>query len=318
MIDGLPAARVMGRGQRPKIMYHIWGSTMYKRKTYIINKEFQYGFIATFQFIIILSLLIFSAGFFLYYWIAYMSGDRVYNEFLSLSQQITIQIQPVTEGDIKDPYGLLAQLGRNSEDKEVIAFIRDNFPPAGLVKLDSLGENSAPADIKAALVEDFNGFLRTLVIQRKEFYKPERFKDISLSPASRDRLQMKIEPQSVEMYNLNLMLLADIFNPKLQITLSNTGLEPLNYQKEIVGLKRHEIVLPPLLINNLLIMLLIIVVGIFYSHRIAGPMYRIETDIKRVLDGEKSVEIHLRKKDKFRSLAELVNQLIRKLEKTKK
>jgi methyl-accepting chemotaxis protein len=291
---------------------------MYKRKTYIINKEFQYGFIATFQFIIILSLLIFSAGFFIYYWIAYMTGDRVYNEFLSLSQQITIQIQPVTEDDIKDPIGLLAQLGKGNENKEVIGFIRENFPPAGLVKLDSLGENSAPADVKAVLVEDFNDFLRTLITRRIEFYKPERFRDINLSPATVDRLGMKIEPQSTEMYNLNLMLLADIFKPKLQITLSNTGLEPLNYQKEIVGLKRHEIVLPPLLINNLLIMLLIIIVGIFYSHRIAGPMYRIETDIKRVLDGEKNVEIHLRKKDKLQSLADLVNQLIKKMEKTKK
>ncbi len=291
---------------------------MYKRKTYIINKEFQYGFIATFQFIIIISLVIFSAGFFIYYWIAYMAGDRVYKEFLSLSQQITIQVQPIRDGDIKDPYGLLASLSKNNEDKAPVKFIRDNLPPSGLVKLDGIQENSGQNDITAILTENLNAFLRTLIVQRKPFYKPERFQNVSLSPQIEDRLAMKLDPQSAEMYKLNLLLLNAVFSPKLDITLSNTNLEPLNYQKEVIGLKRQDIVLPPLLINNLLIMLIIIVVGIFYSHRIAGPMYRIETDIKRVLDGEKNVRINLRKKDKLKSLAELVNQLIKKLENTGK
>jgi nitrogen fixation/metabolism regulation signal transduction histidine kinase len=242
----------------------------------------------------------------------------VYKEFLSLSQQITINVKPLQDEDITDPYGLLAQLNKANEDKELIKFIRDNFPPDGLIKLDSISESSSASDINNILVENINYFLQKLIIQRKAFYKQERFKDINLTQELLEKINMKIDPQSEEAYKLNLMLLETAFSPKVAISWEGKPSEKLNYQKEIVGLKRHDIVLPPLLINNLLIMLMIIVVGIFYSHRIAGPMYRIETDIKRVLDGEKGVTIRLRKKDKLQSLADLVNQLIKKVEKAKK
>ncbi len=291
---------------------------MYKRKTYIINKEFQYSFIAIFQFIIIISLFLFSAGFFLYYWVMHMTGEGVYQEFLSLSQQVTINVQPLQHEDIQDTYGLLSQLSKANDDKETIKFIRDNMPPDGLIKLDSISENSSASDIKNILTENINYFLQKLIIQRKVFYKQERFKDISLTQELQEIINMKIDPQSEEMYKMNLMLLEAAFSPKLTVVWEGKISEKLNYQKEVIGLKRHDIVLPPLLINNLLIMFLIIVVGIFYSHRIAGPMYRIEMDIKRVLDGEKGVTIRLRKKDKLKSLADLVNQLIKKVEKSKK
>jgi methyl-accepting chemotaxis protein len=291
---------------------------MYKRKTYIINKEFQYSFIATFQFIIIISLIIFSAGFFLYYWIMHMTGERVYQEFLSLSQQITINIQPLTDEDIKDPYGMLSQLNKKNEDKALIRFIRDNMPPDGLLKIDDSSENNSASDVKKLVTLNLNYFLQTLIKQRKIFYKEERFKDVNLPKEIQDQVKMELDPQSELMYNLNLMLLASAFSPRIEITGENRKVVPLNYQKEIIGLKRHDIVLPPLLINNLLIMLMTIIVGIFYSHRIAGPMYRIETDIKRVLDGEKGVLVRLRKKDKMKTLAELVNKLIEQVEKSRK
>jgi len=69
-------------------------------------------------------------------------------------------------------------------------------------------------------------------------------------------------------------------------------------------------VVPALLINDLVIMVLVIVVGIFTTHRVAGPVYRIETDIDRVLAGEKGVRVHVRRHDSFPDLAEKVNQLI--------
>jgi len=247
-----------------------------------------------------------------------MTGEGVYQEFLSLSQQVTINVQPLQHEDIQDTYGLLSQLSKANDDKETIKFIRDNMPPDGLIKLDSISENSSASDIKNILTENINYFLQKLIIQRKVFYKQERFKDISLTQELQEIINMKIDPQSEEMYKMNLMLLEAAFSPKLTVVWEGKISEKLNYQKEVIGLKRHDIVLPPLLINNLLIMFLIIVVGIFYSHRIAGPMYRIEMDIKRVLDGEKGVTIRLRKKDKLKSLADLVNQLIKKVEKSKK
>ncbi len=84
--------------------------------------------------------------------------------------------------------------------------------------------------------------------------------------------------------------------------------------RDIPGVNRLELVLPPLLINDLLIMLFMIAVGIFNSHRIAGPAYRMRKDIDRVLAGEKGVRVRIRKGDALPELAEKVNQLIERVE----
>jgi nitrogen fixation/metabolism regulation signal transduction histidine kinase len=70
------------------------------------------------------------------------------------------------------------------------------------------------------------------------------------------------------------------------------------------------VILPPLLLNDLAIMVIAIVIGIFMSHRIAGPVYRIAEDIDRVLSGERGVRVHLRRKDALEELAGKVNQLL--------
>jgi methyl-accepting chemotaxis protein len=84
--------------------------------------------------------------------------------------------------------------------------------------------------------------------------------------------------------------------------------------KDIPGVNRLELILPPLLINNLAIMLFVIVIGIFTSHRIAGPVYRVESEIDRVLAGQKGVRVRTRKRDSFPELAEKVNLLIERVE----
>ena len=84
------------------------------------------------------------------------------------------------------------------------------------------------------------------------------------------------------------------------------------------GFELLRVILPPLLLNDLAIMLLIIVLGIRATHRIAGPVYRIEVDIERVLAGEKGVRVRTRKRDAFPDLAERVNQLIERIDDSRK
>ena len=87
------------------------------------------------------------------------------------------------------------------------------------------------------------------------------------------------------------------------------------------GAARPEIllvILPPLLLNDLAIMVLFIVLGVLATHRIAGPVYRIEIDIERVLAGEKGVRVHTREHDAFPELAERVNELIERIDDTRK
>ena len=89
-----------------------------------------------------------------------------------------------------------------------------------------------------------------------------------------------------------------------------TVVKDVSFTRTEEGVKRWEIVLPPLIINNLIIMIVVAALGLRYSHRIAGPAYRIKEDIKRVLDEEDSIQINLRKKDRLRDMVGEVNRLI--------
>ena len=61
----------------------------FKRKTYIINKRFQFQFIASFLLVIVISLLVFSACFAVFYWVRYMAGDNIFKEFIFIQRQVT-------------------------------------------------------------------------------------------------------------------------------------------------------------------------------------------------------------------------------------
>jgi len=81
---------------------------------------------------------------------------------------------------------------------------------------------------------------------------------------------------------------------------------------------RVQIILPPLLANDLLIMIIAIVVGIFVTHRVAGPIYRMQSDIERALSGGSHARVRLRRGDAFPELAEKVNELIERLDESRK
>jgi len=158
----------------------------YKRQNYLIDKKFQFRFVASFLFLVVVSLFVFSGGMFGYYWIRYAAGENVFSEFIYIQKQVRVVNE---EGEVT---------GTRSE----------------------------------------------------------------------------IQP-------------------------------PIN---------RLELILPPILINNVIIMVIFAVIGIFYSHRIAGPIYRIEKDLARILGGERGVKIKTRKRDNMKSLVAKINQLAERYE----
>lgn len=68
-----------------------------------------------------------------------------------------------------------------------------------------------------------------------------------------------------------------------------------------------------LLLGLPIISILILFWGLLISHRIAGPVYRIEKELQRIADGDFSIRIRLRKKDELVSLAEGINKLLDKI-----
>jgi signal transduction histidine kinase len=53
-------------------------------------------------------------------------------------------------------------------------------------------------------------------------------------------------------------------------------------------------------------------VALELSHRVAGPLYRMEKELDEIIAGNKSAPIKLRKKDEFKILADKINKLIAK------
>jgi methyl-accepting chemotaxis protein len=79
-------------------------------------------------------------------------------------------------------------------------------------------------------------------------------------------------------------------------------------------IKRWELVIPAILTNNLVLLAVMTIIGLFYSHRIAGPVYKMNREIRRVLEGSEGVRIKLRKKDKLKDLAATLNALLDRCE----
>ncbi len=170
-------------------------NVIYKRKIHVVNKKLQYRLIAFVLFMILFSLVVFTGGLLLYYWVEYMYGDNLFKEVITIHKQVT----------------------------------------------------------EVRVVEE-NGVKKTV-----------------------------------------------------RVTTT----------RDIPGVNRLEIILPPLLINNLVIMVLLAIFGIYYTNRIAGPVYRMEKDIEKMLRGERGVRVRLRKGDHFTSLSEKLNILLDEFEKTK-
>lgn len=64
-----------------------------------------------------------------------------------------------------------------------------------------------------------------------------------------------------------------------------------------------------LVIGFILALILIFIASIFVSHRIAGPLVRIEKSISEIGDGNLSLIVKLRKSDELQDLAQTINNM---------
>lgn len=104
-----------------------------------------------------------------------------------------------------------------------------------------------------------------------------------------------------------------------EVELDGRTVEQRSYRVEAMPeTTRLELILPPILINNVLLAVVLAVLAVRYSHRFAGPLYRMSTDIRRVLAGEENVRIRLRKQDELRELASRVNAILDALERAER
>ncbi|HBD93314.1 MAG: hypothetical protein A2015_10040 [Spirochaetes bacterium GWF1_31_7] len=69
------------------------------------------------------------------------------------------------------------------------------------------------------------------------------------------------------------------------------------------------IVIYPLVYTSFMIMLIITLYSLFFSHRMAGPVYRMRISLDRMLAGDYDFKIRVRRNDFFRNIVEKLEQL---------
>ena len=74
-----------------------------------------------------------------------------------------------------------------------------------------------------------------------------------------------------------------------------------------------DFILPAVLLSSAVVIVLIglsaIAVTLFTSHKIAGPLYRIEKDVEEVAAGNLNTRFNLREGDEIKALAESLNYM---------
>ncbi|NQU95566.1 MAG: hypothetical protein HQ549_04980 [Candidatus Omnitrophica bacterium] len=63
------------------------------------------------------------------------------------------------------------------------------------------------------------------------------------------------------------------------------------------------------------VIFLLFILGIILTHRLIGPLKRLEDDLTKISKGDYSIRLKLRKDDDLRPIAEVINKIINKLEK---
>ncbi|KPK41656.1 MAG: hypothetical protein AMJ78_04905 [Omnitrophica WOR_2 bacterium SM23_29] len=81
--------------------------------------------------------------------------------------------------------------------------------------------------------------------------------------------------------------------------------------------RTSDFILPTLILSGLIASILVgsacIIIILFVSHRIAGPLYRLEKSLTEIGKGNLAVDVRLRKTDEIKALAASVNNMIRNL-----
>ncbi len=134
-------------------------------------------------------------------------------------------------------------------------------------------------------------------------------------PHKRRRLYVKRSFQSGFILKFCLLVfLGTLFSTGLLFLFSQGTLTSSFHDSRLVIEPTALAVLPAILYTNL-ITLILITVGtalftLFISHKIAGPLFRIEQELKRIAEGDLTADIRFRKKDQISEVAQSLNHSV--------
>ncbi|OGX27452.1 MAG: hypothetical protein A3F87_03900 [Omnitrophica WOR_2 bacterium RIFCSPLOWO2_12_FULL_51_24] len=114
-----------------------------------------------------------------------------------------------------------------------------------------------------------------------------------------------------------LLILACLIMSSLALLLTKktatTSFENLRF----TVMSTSDFILPVLASSSIIAIVLVsiatITILLYISHRIFGPLYRLEKDITEIGKGNLTVEVHLRQNDEFKGLSEIVNGMVKSI-----
>jgi len=116
-----------------------------------------------------------------------------------------------------------------------------------------------------------------------------------------------------------LIVIGSLLSGAIVYFMSKSTLTATFENSRLVMKNTGEYILPAVFLSSSIVIVAIgfaaILVTLFTSHKIAGPLYRIEKDIEAMVDGDLSKPISLRERDEIKPLAESLNQMRENLSK---
>ena len=100
----------------------------------------------------------------------------------------------------------------------------------------------------------------------------------------------------------------DGFINNVRYFMDNAGTNP-----EIAG--QLKIILVSMLVSLAVTLVISSVITLIYSHRIAGPVYRMKKVIDEISKGNFDIDVRVRKEDEFKDLAEKIKEMTVQLKK---
>ena len=64
------------------------------------------------------------------------------------------------------------------------------------------------------------------------------------------------------------------------------------------------------IVSSIITVILLLIAGVLISHRIAGPMYRINKDLRQMAESKKLKSLEFREKDFFQEIPEAFNMVV--------
>lgn len=287
----------------------------YKRANYLIDKPFQLGFIAKYVIIIVLMVIItFGLSFLYYYWKSLVGenkydtivtvttqGQKVYKEKrVSSDGRVTIIphkifVHGIPKNLEKEVFqkDVLNNLLSDNDSKEILEYykLKDNYYVLQLPKGNKTEKDRIESRVSSILHKV--GVLKIMLMYKKGddfyFYDPKAINPTYPSinePGLSYKMGDKINKEDI----------------------NQSAVEKYIGSVEYYTTK-FDIIKWPLLISNLFLILVIVFYSLFFSHRMAGPIYRLRVSLERMLSGDLNFQIRVRKTDFFVNVVKKLEKL---------